>query len=432
MADADYFQKLGFQPDKKLLQQNIRIRKYLKNNKGKVSKKHKASLTKTMKSNTAKRNPTDPTTGLSVKSLDAPARAAANQKYGSTRTSYNQQIATVDTQLAKLDPYFKQYEDHLGSLATSAVQNAQAEQAQIMAQQQAANQQGQAGAQAIADKAGANPQAQAGLQAQDAAAQGRAALAQTSANAIAERGQIRGQQFQAQAANTGLQKNETRLKLGDNKKKVESARNELDQVIGEYFEAQKQGQIGTYLDNKLKEAALNLQNVKFKAGEADKAADNARADALAQNTIDDRAADNARADANVGSGGAAAGKKKPVYYSTPGGKSTAIKDFRKAYSGAKGTVVTKKATGGKYKGKGIKGLQVNTGTPEKPKYTFYALTPENERQIVSFADQKFGDPILAKAMAQQLIYGNVGPGTWEALRKKRGINPKSLGLVKRA
>jgi hypothetical protein len=303
-----------------------------------------------------------------------------------------------------------------------------------MAQQQAANQQAQAGAQAIADKAGANPQAQAGLQAQDAAAQGRAALAQTSANAIAERGQIRGQQFQAQAANTGLQKNETRLKLNDNKKKVEGARNELDQVIGEYFEAQKQGQIGSYLDNKLKEAALNLQNVKFKAGEADKAADNAREDRKVTNAENQTAQEQQ----NVANGlnpngtaiktpkGSSSGGKKPYY--TPATKRTAIQDFNKSLSSAQGGVVKQVVKKGKYKGKPVKFLKANVGTDAAPVYKHYALTPENEKQIVGFANQKFGDAVLAKAMTQMLIYGYVGAGTWNALRKKRGINPKSLGL----
>lgn len=59
---------------------------------------------------------------------------------------------------------------------------------------------------------------------------------------------------------------------------------------------------------------------------------------------------------------------------------------------------------------------------------YLALTPKNERQIYNRINVTIGDPVRAKAITQQLIYGKVYDGTWQALRNQ-GINPKGLGLT---
>lgn len=429
MATKEYFSTLGFQQNQKLIQQNRNIRKYLKNHKGKISGSHKKRLLKLRSANHAKLFPTDPDTGQSVIAQDRAAQQAARTKYGSSRAAYNSLEGVYNTQLANLDPYFNQYRTHLNNLASSAIQQAQAQQQAIMDQQAQANQQTQAGTDAIVQNAGNNPAAAAALQAGNDAAAGRNALAQNAANAAAERGQIRAAQFNAQSANTGLAQNETRTQINSNMKKLLDDRNALDQQIGDYFQQIKDSNKAAFLDNQLKVQAAKLAGAKFKVDVADKAADNARADRALDNTVSNTNADNARAD-QTAADKAAKGSKGTPYY-TPSAKRTAIQDFNKAYSGAKGTITKKVMGSGKYKGRSVRGLSVNVGTDTAPKMAFYALTPENESQIVSFANQKFGDPILAKAMAQMLIYGYVGPKTWDALRKKRGINPKSLGLKKK-
>ena len=430
MATKEYFSTLGFQQDQKLIQQNRNIRKYLRNHKGKVSKSHKARLLKLRSANHAKLFPTDPDTGQSVLAQDKAAQSAARTKYGSSRAAYNSLEGVYNTQLANLDPYFNQYRTHLNNLASSAIQQAQAQQQAIMDQQAQANQQTQAGTDAIVQNAGNNPAAAAALQAGNDAAAGRNALAQNAANAAAERGQIRAAQFNAQSANTGLAQNETRTQINSNMKKLIDDRNALDQQIGDYFQSIKDSNKAAFLDNQLKVQAAKLAGAKFKVDVADKAADNARADAaLAEKTANDQTR-NAISQQNADQSGSSGSSKSTPYY-TPSAKRTAIQSFNKAYSGAKGTITKKVMGSGKYKGRSVRGLSVNVGTDTAPKMAFYALTPENESQIVSFANQKFGDPILAKAMAQMLIYGYVGPKTWDALRKKRGINPKSLGLKKK-
>lgn len=429
MATKDYFSGLGFQPSQKLIDRNHHIRDYLKANKGKISKAHKARLVKIRRANHAKIFPTDPDTGQSIHSQDLAAQSAARTKYGSSRAAMDSLQGVYNQQLANLDPYFNQYRTHLTNLATNAIQQSQAQQQAIIAQQTQANQQTQAGTDAIVQNAANNPAAAAALQAGNDAAAGRNALAQNAANAAAERGQIRAAQFNAQSANTGLAQNETRTQINSNMKKLLDQKNQLDQQIGDYFQSIKDSNKSAFLDNQLKVQAAKLAGYKATVDAKDKAADNARQDAaLAEKTVNDQTK-NAIAQQNANQSGGSGSKKTPYY--TSSAKHTAIQDFNKAYAGARGTVTKKVMRSGKYKGRSVRGLSVNVGTDTAPKMAFYALTPENERQIVSFANQKFGDPILAKAMAQMLIYGYVGPKTWDALRKRRGINPRSLGLKKK-
>lgn len=100
-----------------------------------------------------------------------------------------------------------------------------------------------------------------------------------------------------------------------------------------------------------------------------------------------------------------------------------------AYENALGDIKRKKMTGGKYKGRSLRGIQTygEDGTPAQ----WLALTNENEAQIRRYVgSQGVKNKTLRAAVAQQLIYGDVGKATYEAVRKL-GINPKSIGLKKR-
>jgi hypothetical protein len=56
------------------------------------------------------------------------------------------------------------------------------------------------------------------------------------------------------------------------------------------------------------------------------------------------------------------------------------------------------------------------------------INAKNEAKIAEFVRGMVGDELLGKAIAQQLVWGGVGPGTEKALRKKFRMPIKSLGL----
>lgn len=58
---------------------------------------------------------------------------------------------------------------------------------------------------------------------------------------------------------------------------------------------------------------------------------------------------------------------------------------------------------------------------------YVALTPKNFAQVRRIAEAALSDRILGQALAQQLVFGKVYDGTWQAIRRM-GINPKGLGL----
>lgn len=419
MSPVDnYFASLGFQPDKKLIQKNVNMRKWLKNHPKQAKGKHGKSIRGKIATNKKLNNPTDPATGLPVKELDATARAAATQKYGSTRADYNNQVATVDKQIASLDPFFSQYEQHINAVGQDAINTANAQREQIIAQNAQATQQGQAGAQAIAERAGSNPAAQEGLQAQDAAAQGRAALAQTSANAIAERGQIRGDMAKAQAANTGLQKNETRLKLNDNKKKVTDARNVLDQAIGDYFEASKTGQVSQILDNRLKQAALDLQTVKAKNTIADTAHDNAIADKKLSNDENQTSWEKNNVANGLNPNGTpiktpAAKKPKPKFTQAN------VNSATQTYKGARDT-----ATAWVKSGKIISQSQINKDVKSGVLKKGQPVPKSNVDHYVAVLAKKMGGTkynALARAAVMDAIYGGVDAATRKRIKTDFGV-----------
>lgn len=415
---TDYFASLGFQPDKGALNQNIRIRKYLRNHKGSVTKQHKASLKKKMAANTARRNPTDPTTGLPVADLTRTAQQASRTKYGSTRQMAVDAIDVTKAQIANVDPYFSQYANHLNSLGQEAINNSAIQQQQILDTQAQAQQQGQAGQNAITQQAQGNPQAQQATQAQADAAAGRQQLAQTSANAVAERGQIRGDMFKAQSANTGLAGAETKARLGQALTKKQADLSNLDQIIGDYFNGNLDQQKSAFLDNRLKQAALDLQGKKLKLDAADKSADNARADAaLQQKTANDAArtgiaqqnADTAASNAaKKGSGGASnvtPAKATSNHNTYTGGRATARQWIKS------GKVISQSAIN-----KDVKNGVIKKGQP---------LPKANVDHYVAVLAKKMGNVAqyhdLARAAMMDAIYGGVDQKTRDQIKKQYGI-----------
>lgn len=449
---GDYFSGLGFQADPNLHKRNDQIRTFLKAHPKVTAKTTRGKRLRTeLASNKASANPIDATTGQTVRSEDAAALNATRLKYGTSRSTALSQVANVNQQLQDLDPYFQQYEQHVNAIGVDSVNTANQQQAAIIAQNQQAAQQGQQGAQAIAARAGDNPAAQEGLQAQDAAAQGRAALAQNSANAIAERGAIRGDEFKALAANGALAENETRGKLNANLTTAQNNLSNLDQQIGDYFSSTKQTNQAAALDAALKQQALKLQGVKFKASQANVAADNARAD----QALTDAEQKTAQQQQNVAAGLNPNGT--PIKTTTPKGsnvrggrtptqrvdlKSKASTELATdqglvVHAGQKGGPPVPKA--GVYKGQKIPFLKVpttktnvkkNGATNTVQNYKYIALTGKNRQQIFNHMVTVVGDRTVAGALSDQMIYKHVNDATWKAV-EKLGLNPAGLGLSRK-
>lgn len=58
----------------------------------------------------------------------------------------------------------------------------------------------------------------------------------------------------------------------------------------------------------------------------------------------------------------------------------------------------------------------------------FRLVPKNEDKLANLVQATVGDELLAKAIAQQTIWGGIGPGMEDALRKKFRMPIKSLGF----
>lgn len=413
---VDYFSELGTKTDPKLRTRNAEIRSFLKKNKKYTPKtKRGKRLRKELKTNFAKANPIDAATGQRLRGMEGAASAAARQKYGTTRQSYTDQIATANQQLANLDPYFQQYQSHVLAVGQNAANVAQAQAQQAVATNTQATQQAQSGTNAIAARAEGNPQAQEGLQAAQSATAGRAALVQNSANAMVERGNIRKDMAGAQAANTNLAKEETRGKINSNVKKITQGRNELDQVIGDYFKGNLDDQRSSFMDNKLKEAALELNNIKTSAALENTAADNARAD----RTLANQEAKTQREQENVANGlnpngtpikQPAGAAPKPKF--TQANKNTA----KQTYKGGRDTALrwiknNKLISQSKINENAKRGVNVK------------GVKPNVEQRIKQIADDMGGTKYqaLARAAVMDAIYGGVDAKTRKRIQEDYGI-----------
>jgi hypothetical protein len=90
---------------------------------------------------------------------------------------------------------------------------------------------------------------------------------------------------------------------------------------------------------------------------------------------------------------------------------------------AKRTAITKVGTTLGQLKSNIKGGILTRGDGSK-----FPVNAKNEASFVTLIQSKVGDPYLAKALAQEIIWGGVGPGTESALHKRFGLSLKSFGL----
>lgn len=398
---------------------NLEIRRFLRKNAGKVSTKRRTRLRGELKDNRKKANPIDPMTGLPVRDLDAIARQETRTKYGEVTDDLSNDIRGEERRAMDAPAYFDQWRSHLQSLATAQTAAANTQTAALLNDAGAIQQQDTAKQNQVATQAAGNPFAAQSVQAMADASAGRTQMAKNTAAGIGERGAIRSGELQGLGA---ISHGTQARRVGEIQQGVQKLRSEerrLKKDIGDYFQGSRRQYQSDVLDSKVKSAAASLAGEKFEwdkgvdqARLSDVLSDNARSDALAENTINDTAADNARQQAE-----AEAKKIPPKHRTTQAQRTQLKKDGIRAMGKIRGNIRTNA------KKKRVYDVMNQEGEVVEK----IVLSPKVESKLQAHFEAEVGNREIAAALAQQAIYGKVYDGTWQAVRAQ-GVDPKKLGL----
>lgn len=424
MAEYDFNRLTTFRPNARKKARYDKVRDALA---GKLSNKTRARLRKEYKGLKLYMDPTDPSTGGSLRDLESSARDETRSTFEGSFDEVGNAIRAQEQRVADLDPWFNQYRTHLTTLGQNQATAAGAQANEMAAQAGKLQNQDVAQQAQLASRAAGNPYADAALQSSKDASAGRAALAAGNAASVKERGAIGQGMYGSFAANSGLEQSRQKaiaVAKGDEARKEKS---KLSQKAGQYFSERLDAGRANVLDSETKRAAAKLAGLKL--GET--SSHNRAMESTAQQNADStETRTNWAVDPDNPDNQEKPPKAKTKYRYTQLQRVSMRDDARSVYDSAQAAIVKKKLTKGKYAGKKVRGLQLEKnkdGTPGK----WVALTPENEqhlRQILN--NKKIKNATLRVALAQQLIYGDVGANTYNAVRRL-GINPKNVGLKPR-
>jgi hypothetical protein len=368
-------------------------------------------------------NPVDPDTGIPLRDMERTARQEVKNRYDPLISDYDTAVRGQEQRTKDIDPWYDQWRTHLQTIGQSQYNAGVQQGAEIAAQAGKLQTQDVANQAQLANRAAGNSYAEGALQASKDASAGRAALAAGNAAAVKERGTIRQGMHQTFAGNSQLeqsrQKQISQGKVDELRKKKSS----VEADAGAYFSERLDAQRANALDAQTKRAAAKMAGVKIdettRHNMTNEEIAKQNADTAAQRA--DWATDPSNPDNQV-----KPGKPKTKYEYTRDQRVKMRDEARGELESATALIKPKKLTKGKYKGKSVRGIQI-PATEKKPA-RWVALTPENEAQVRDgFKGAGIKNATLRAALAQQLIYQDVGRKTWDAVRRL-GINPRNIGL----
>lgn len=414
----DFNSLTTFKPNSKKAARYSKVRDALS---GKLSDKTRARLRKENKKLKAYMNPTDPVTGMPLKDLERSARQEAKNKYGGAIEEYGGMVRGQEQRTADIAPWYDQWRTHLTTIGQSQFQAGAQQAADMITQAGKLQNQDVAQQAQLANRAAGNAQAEPALQAARDASAGRAALAQGNAASVQERGKIRQGMQESFAGNSRLEQSRQQAISQGKTEELKKKKLGLEQDAASYFHERLDAGRQSAIEAQTQQAAAKMAGLKL--GET--SAHNRAMEEVAASNAESNAqrADWATSPSNPDNQ-AKPPKAGGKYRYTKSQRVTMSDDARRAYEDT--PFKSKKLAKGKYAGKRVKGIQLydKEGAPT----SWLAATPENEKQIRKYyGDNGAKNSTMRAALAQQAIYGDVGKGTWNALRKL-GINPKNVGL----